>query len=42
MYASDFPGAKGTSADETEDAHHLGVAETAVWGSFMNRIIRHK
>ena len=42
MYASDTPGAKGESADESERGHRLGIAETAVWSSFMNRIIKSK
>ncbi len=41
MYASGHPGAKVRgSSDESEDGHNLGVAETAMWGSFLSRIIK--
>jgi hypothetical protein len=40
MYASAHPGANGALADETETGHDLAVAETAMWGSFLTRIIK--
>jgi hypothetical protein len=41
MYASGHPGAKVRgSSDESEGGQSLGVSETAMWGSFLTRIIK--
>jgi len=42
MYASSPTGAKGSAADETESGRSLRVEETAMWGSFLTRIIKTK
>ncbi len=40
MYASGHVGPKGGSAHETEASPSLGVAESAMWGSFLKRMIK--
>lgn len=42
MYASGHPGAGIAHSRECETGGSLALAETAVWGVFLNRIIKGK